>query len=86
MLSKLGQFDKRIQQYKYRNPLTKSREIRKFAVVLNLLIIEYCNYKFILQERERERVVYYLLIALIVDCRKRCKIIRGMLVKIYTSK
>jgi len=58
------------------------------VVVLNLLIIEYCNYKFILRERERERerVVYYLLIALIVDCRKRCKIIRGMLVKICTSK
>jgi hypothetical protein len=52
--------------HKYRTPLTKSQELRKLVVVLNLLkLISF--YKFTLQEGE---LAYASIIVFLTSCRK----------------
>jgi hypothetical protein len=58
--------------------LTKSRElIRKVIVIINLLII-YVG--FTILSLKRERIYYVTIMTFITNCRKKCKMTRGILV------
>lgn len=64
----------------YMTPLSKLRVLRKLVVNYDIKFVDnwYCFYMFILQERESVNVFFRVFIT---HCRKRCNIIRGMLVK-----
>jgi hypothetical protein len=66
---------------KYKTPLTKSRDLRKLIVILNLLIVEVV---FTILSFKRENFLCFINV-FIVKCRKRCRINRGMFGKVVIN-